>query len=204
MKIAVIGAGNVGATLGREWIGAGHEVRFGVRDPSAPSVAELVAELGAGAEAVDPVSAATGAEVIVLAVPGGSIAETVTPLADVVAGKVVINATNIVGPGAPSTNALVREAAPEARVVRAFSTLGAENFAQPVIGGLPADILWCGPDDTVEVAEELIGGIGLRPVRVTADDAEAIIDAVFRLWMDLALRQGRGRRLSINVVTDTA
>jgi len=126
----------------------------------------------------------------------------VTPLADMLAGTIVINTTNLVGADAVSTNAAVRAAAPDAIVVRAFSTLGAENFAQPVIGGLAADILWCGPDETVEVAEELIGGIGLQPVRVTAADAETIIDAVFHLWMDLAIRQGRGRRLAINVVSD--
>jgi predicted dinucleotide-binding enzyme len=31
MKIAVIGAGNVGATLGKRWAKLGHEVVFGVR-----------------------------------------------------------------------------------------------------------------------------------------------------------------------------
>ena len=42
MKIAIIGAGNVGGTLGRAWVKAGHEVMFGVRDPSSPKVAALL------------------------------------------------------------------------------------------------------------------------------------------------------------------
>jgi len=34
MRIAVLGAGNVGGTLGRRWADAGHDVAFGVRRPS--------------------------------------------------------------------------------------------------------------------------------------------------------------------------
>lgn len=34
MKIAVIGAGNVGGALGTLWAAKGHEIMFGVRDPS--------------------------------------------------------------------------------------------------------------------------------------------------------------------------
>jgi 8-hydroxy-5-deazaflavin:NADPH oxidoreductase len=202
VRIAVIGAGNVGAALGRAWVGAGHTVTFGVRNPDAPGVVALVDALDSGVAAESPAAAVTGADVVVLAVPGASISDVVPRLANDLAGKIVINATNVMDPNAASTNSAVKAAAPEARVVRAFSTLGAENFVQPVIGGVPADILWCGPDDAVDIAEQLIDCIGLCPVRVTADDAEAIIDAVFHLWVDLAMRQGRGRRLSINVVTD--
>ena len=36
MKIAILGAGNIGATLGGKWLAAGHEVRFGVRDVNSP------------------------------------------------------------------------------------------------------------------------------------------------------------------------
>ena len=32
MKIAILGAGNIGGTLGKKWLKAGHEVIFGVRD----------------------------------------------------------------------------------------------------------------------------------------------------------------------------
>jgi len=39
MKIAVIGAGNIGRTLGSKWAAAGHEVVYGVRSPGAPGTA---------------------------------------------------------------------------------------------------------------------------------------------------------------------
>ena len=34
MRIAIIGAGNVGQALGQGWAKRGHEVRYGVRDPA--------------------------------------------------------------------------------------------------------------------------------------------------------------------------
>ena len=33
MKIAIIGAGNVGQTLGRGWAKAGHQISYGVKNP---------------------------------------------------------------------------------------------------------------------------------------------------------------------------
>ena len=42
MKIAIIGAGNVGKTLGQRFAEVGHEVMFGVRDPHAQKVKDLL------------------------------------------------------------------------------------------------------------------------------------------------------------------
>ena len=41
MRIAVIGAGNVGRALGGAWRKAGHEVRYGLRNPADPKHADL-------------------------------------------------------------------------------------------------------------------------------------------------------------------
>ncbi len=46
LTIAVLGAGNIGGTLGKKWIGAGHEVRFGVQNPDGKHAQTLHAELG--------------------------------------------------------------------------------------------------------------------------------------------------------------
>ena len=34
MKIGIIGAGNVGSTLGRRWAEGGHDILYGVRNPA--------------------------------------------------------------------------------------------------------------------------------------------------------------------------
>ena len=46
MKIAVLGAGNVGGGLGKLWAGRGHEVRFAVPDPGSEKIKTLLAGTG--------------------------------------------------------------------------------------------------------------------------------------------------------------
>ena len=62
MRIAVIGKGKIGGTLGSKWRAAGHDVVYGARDASGtgPGGAPV---LGVG-------DALTDAEVVLLAVPG--------------------------------------------------------------------------------------------------------------------------------------
>ena len=52
MRIAIVGAGNVGRAVGRAWTETGHRVRYGVRDPARVTdlpnvarVAEAVADV---------------------------------------------------------------------------------------------------------------------------------------------------------------
>ena len=42
MKIGIIGAGDVGSTLGKEWAKRGHEIVFGVRNIQSPKVKSLL------------------------------------------------------------------------------------------------------------------------------------------------------------------
>ena len=69
MKIAVIGAGNVGGTLGKRWARAGHEVAFGARNPAEAKVAAPVREGGPTTRATSVPEAAREAAVVLLAVP---------------------------------------------------------------------------------------------------------------------------------------
>src|SRR4029453_16542218 len=69
MEIGVIGAGNVGGTLGRRWAQAGHAVVFGVREPHEEKVHTLLASAGVHARAGTVEEAATASTVVVLTVP---------------------------------------------------------------------------------------------------------------------------------------
>lgn len=51
MRIAIIGAGNVGGTLGTAWAVKGHHIVFGVRDPRDAKVQNLVRAAGGRARA---------------------------------------------------------------------------------------------------------------------------------------------------------
>jgi len=186
MRIAVIGRGNIGGTLGAKWAAAGHDVVYGVREP-------------AGGDSAAVPDAAGGAEVVVLAVPGGAAKEVIASLGEVLRGKVVVDATNDIA-GGGKLHAL-EELADGAFPVRAFNTLGWETFAEPVVGGVQADLLFAAEDGPArDVAEQLIRDVGLNPVCVGGVEAFDVVDGVTTLWFQLALRQGLGRRVAFKVL----
>jgi hypothetical protein len=189
MKIAVLGAGKIGRTLGEKWVGAGHDVVYGVRRPGKPGTAAVAA-------------AVTDAEVVVLAVPGAVAEDVVSQLGMDLAGKVVVDATNnVLGPG--KLHAL-GELADGAHPVRAFNTLGWEIFADPTVGGVTADLLYAAEEGIAkDTAETLIRDVGLEPVWVGGVDAFDIVDSVTFLWFTLAHQRKLGRRLAFKVLRET-
>lgn len=189
MRIAVIGAGNIGRTLGGKWTDAGHHVVYGVRHPGETGTATVA-------------DAVASAEVVVLAVPGPAAKELVASLGSDLAGKVVVDATNDVQ-GSGKLHAL-DELADGAHPVRAFNTLGWENFADPVVGGVRADLLFAAEAGiAMETAERLIRDVGLEPVWLGGVDAFDVVDSVTRLWFTLALQRKLGRRLAFKVLRDS-
>ena len=69
MKIGIIGAGNVGGTLGKAWAKKGHAVCYGVRDIHDPKVADLLQAGGPNTRAGSTAEAASFGEVVLLATP---------------------------------------------------------------------------------------------------------------------------------------
>jgi hypothetical protein len=160
MKIAVVGYGNVGRTLGLRWSQRGHEVVFAVRDPAKPEVRGFM-ESNPGVTVGPLEEAVRSAEAVCLAVPYAA-ALSLAPLADVLADKIVIDCTNPIGPGLVLSVGLttsgaeeIARALPGARVVKAFSTTGWENMADatyPGYGGLRPLMPVCGDDKTATTA----------------------------------------------------
>ena len=91
MKIGIIGSGNIGGTVARLFVEAGHEVAIAnSRGPA--SLAPLIAELGTRAQAMSVDDAARFGDVVLLATPWRS--PDALPSADIVRGKIVIDAMN--------------------------------------------------------------------------------------------------------------
>jgi predicted dinucleotide-binding enzyme len=188
MKIAVIGTGRIGGTLGQRWHAAGHEVAYGSRAASGT---------GPGGAPVLPVSEAiTGAEVVLLAVPGGAVADMVAAHGAALAGKVVVDAVNRIGEPVVNSHAAITAAAPRCRYVRAFNTLGWENFAEPPPG---AAMFFAADPGARPAAEELIIAVGLEPVFAGDADASATVDALLPLWFALVRHNGGDRRVALRI-----
>jgi predicted dinucleotide-binding enzyme len=191
VKIAVIGTGFIGGILGRALARAGNDVTFGSRHPGDDDAAgDTSAEVASIGDAL------ARADVVVLALPGAAVGALVADHGAALSGKLVIDATNQMG--APVANA--RAALPaDVRYARAFNTLGGENMAEPVFADGPADMFFSAPDADRGTVESIIEGVGLRPVFLGADEEE-LVDALFRVWVTLAMKQGRGRRLALRVI----
>jgi 8-hydroxy-5-deazaflavin:NADPH oxidoreductase len=202
LRIAVLGAGNIGGTLGRKWVAAGHKVAFGVNDPTSARVQALRAELG-NKVTIDPVADALEAgNVVVMAFPGSAMDEMITTYAEQLDGKIIIDAANRMGGGPMNSFATFQARTPHASVFRAFNSLGWENYADPVFNGVQADLFYCGPDgDALEMVEQLITDVGLRPMRLGNMDQVGLVDSVTALWFALAIRQGKGRHLAFKVLS---
>jgi predicted dinucleotide-binding enzyme len=203
MKIAILGAGNIGGTLGKKWAAARHEVIFGVRDVNSPKLRALLAEINTGAAAAPVAEAAASAEVILLSIPHAAVAETVQTAAAALDGKIILDATNKFGAPVVNNIAAIRAAAPNAKIYRAFNSLGWEIFARPQFGETAADHFYCGPDDEARrLVEGLISEVGVRPVYVGGLESAPIVDALGSLWVTLAFQRGMGRHSAFKLLTD--
>lgn len=138
MRIAILGAGNVGGTLGRRWAEAGHDVKFGVRRPDAGAEAVKGGQaqgLPMRASVVSPAEAVRDANVVVLATPWGAVGDALREAgadAGALDGRPLLDATNPlkagfaldVGPGGESGAERVQTLVPNAHVVKVFNTTG--------------------------------------------------------------------------------
>jgi 8-hydroxy-5-deazaflavin:NADPH oxidoreductase len=200
MRIAIIGAGNVGGTLGKMWAAKDHEVAFGVRRPNDAKVQTLLTATGKRARAASVKDAVTGAEVVVLATPW-SAAEAAIRDAGELRGKVVVDATNPLKADLSglalghSTSAAEQVAgwAPGARVVKAFNTIGAAQMADPRFGTQRASMFICGDDASAKATvARLAGELGFDPVDCGPLTQARLLEPLAMLWISMAYAYGAG------------
>ncbi|MBL8786498.1 MAG: NAD(P)-binding domain-containing protein [Deltaproteobacteria bacterium] len=204
MKIGVIGAGQVGATLGRRMAEAGHTVSFGVRDPGDPKHAALV-EAGASVHGVR--EAVDQSDLILLATPWAAAEDAVRAAGDF-AGKVLVDATNPIGPGltlllgqTDSGAEQVARWATGARVVKAFNTTGFEVMADPTFGDARAVMLVAGDDEgACEVVCGLARELGFEALRLGGLARARVLEPMALAWIELALVRGQGRGMAFGLL----
>jgi 8-hydroxy-5-deazaflavin:NADPH oxidoreductase len=202
LRIAILGAGNIGGTLGRKWAAAGHKVAFGVNNPDSERAQALRADLGTKVTIGSVADALAESDVVVMALPGTAMDETITKHAAQLDGKIIVDTANRLGGGPMNSFATFQTHTPNARVFRAFNSLGWENFADPMFDGTQADLFYCGPEgDAREVVEQLIADVGLRPIRLGDVDQVGLVDSVGALWFALVFGQGKGRHLAFKVLS---
>jgi hypothetical protein len=168
MRIGILGSGGVGQDLGLGFIGLGHDVKMGSRNPARDEIKAWLAKAGKRASAGSFAEAAVFGELAVLAILWTG-TENAIHLAgpENLAGKVVIDVTNpllfrpnalpglAVG-GVDSAGEQVQRWLPKARVVKAFNSVNHAHMFKPSFPDGPPDMFICGDD---AAARETVAGI---------------------------------------------
>lgn len=206
MKIAVIGTGSVGGTLGAAWAKHGHNIVFGSREPSGSKVRSLIKLTQDRAASAVPTDAVNLAEVVVIATPWNATEASIRALKGL-KDRIVIDCTNPLESGGlavghqTSGAELVAEWAAGARVVKAFNSTGYNVMAQPSFNGRAASMFVCGDDPAanrvgVQLAEEIgFDAIDCGPLRVAR-----YLEPLAALWVHLAYAQGLGREMAFSIL----
>jgi NADPH-dependent F420 reductase len=205
MKIAIIGAGNVGGNLGVRLSKSGFDVRFGLKDDK--DAAALLARVGKGASTGTVEDAAKYGDVVFLALPGNVVVDVVKSVASQLEGKIVVDCNNPVtwkdGPvwAPPAEGSLaqaIAKVAPGAKVLKAFNQFGAEHHGDPNLTGAPATVFIAGDDAAAKKAlSEIATKAGFLPVDSGPLRNAGVLENVAILWIHLATVGGRGRGFAI-------
>lgn len=194
MKLAILGAGQVGATLGRGLARAGHAITYGVRTPTDPKYAPLLTH---GARALGLAAAVAESDAVILATPWDGTQSAITAAGDF-ADRPLLDATNPIGPGfaltlghTDSGGEQVQRWARNARVVKVFNTTGLENMADPIYPQGRAVMPLCGDDDPAcTTAAALATDLGFDPIRIGGLTHARLLEPAAMLWIMTAIRLG--------------
>ena len=207
MNIGIIGAGNVGGTLGTGWARKGHSVVFGVPDPSTPKMSELLGRAGESAKG-GSVAEAGACDIVVLATPWEVTKSAIQNAGDL-KGKVVLDCTNPLLPDlsglavgtTTSGGEKVAEWAQGARVVKIFNTTGYGNMADPIYGNDRNTMFYCGDDESAKpIAAGLASDLGFEPIDAGPLTQARLLEPFALLWITLALKQGLGFNIAFKLM----
>jgi predicted dinucleotide-binding enzyme len=198
MRIAILGAGNVGGGLGRAFAAAGHEVVFGVRDPESTKTLAALADIP-DAVASSPVDAVAGADIVVFALRPVGLAATVAEIGPL-DGRIVIDAMNrFDGDPHRSTTMDLVQLLPGAKLAKAFNTIGAENYVTAGQRVVKAAMFVAGDDaDAKRAAMDLAAEIGFEPEDAGGLANTKVLEDMVRVWMVLTAAHGRGVGFAIS------
>jgi 8-hydroxy-5-deazaflavin:NADPH oxidoreductase len=180
MKFAVLGTGMVGSAVGNRLRSFGHEVVFGSRKAGGEKD---------GIPLLSHAEAVPGAEMVVLAMPGEQVVETLEGLP--LAGKIVIDISNydhaVDQPITDPLGETVQRAHPEAKVVKALDSVSAHLMVDPQSLGAPHTVFVAGNDDSAKAeVSDLLRSFGWEDI-IDLGDLSAVraMEQLIPLWMAL-------------------
>ncbi len=196
MKVGIIGSGQVGQVLAKAFLSEGHRVMLGTRDTSKNEVVKWVKENPSGQSGTFSETAKFG-ELLVLAILG-SAAEEAVKLAGLenFNKKVVIDTTNPIAPNPPTNGVLhyfttlesslmekLQSAMPEAKLVKAFNSVGNAFMYKPNFKAGKPTMFICGNDEAAKkIVSEVLTTFGWEPEDMGRVESARAIEPLCILW----------------------
>lgn len=201
MKIAVLGTGMVGNTIGAKLVALGHDTKMGSRDAANPKAAEWVRKTGKGASHGTFADAAAHGEIVFNCTAGGvSLAALEAAGAENLRGKIIVDVSNPMDfsqgmpprldfRGEDSTAEQIQRTFPEAKVVKTLNTMNCNIMVDPSRVPGDHDVFVSGNDAAAKakVTEILRDWFGWRSIIdlgdvTTARGPESYLLMWLRLW----------------------
>lgn len=193
VRVGVLGSGDVGRVLATGFLNLGHDVKIGTRD--AAKLEEWRNAAGERASVGSFEDAARFGDILVLATLGTGTEDAIR-LAGVgnFHGKVVIDATNPLdfSKGAPrlsiagndSLGEHVQRLIPNARIVKAFNTVGNALMINPQLPGGPPDMFICGNDaDAKKIVSQICEHFGWGVIDIGGIEGSRYLEPMCLVWV---------------------
>ena len=194
MKVGILGSGAVAKSLAAGFIKHGHGVMLGTR--TAAKLAEWAGQHPAARVGTTADAAAFG-EIVVLAVKGTAASEALRAAgAAHLAGKTIVDATNPIAPEPPVNGVLkffttlddslmerLQREFPDARFVKAFSSVGSACMVDPKFAGGKPTMFICGNDESAkQVVRGILDAFGWETEDMGGVEAARAIEPLCMLW----------------------
>jgi len=203
-RVGVLGSGEVGRRLAAGFRGRGHDVMIGSREPGKLDLREWQSGDGAGVEAGTFTEAAAHGELLVLALLGNAAEEAIAAAGPHnFSGKVVIDAMNPLDfsggfppklsiSGEDSLGERVQRALPDAKVVKAFNTIGNHYFVDPSFSEGQPTMLIAGDDEGAKrTVNDVLADFGWSDtVDIGGIEGSRELEAICIAWVKIGGQRG--------------
>ena len=203
MKIAIIGAGNVGSALALGWAKSGHEIIIGARNKESEKVKNVTSQNAAiKVKAIS--EGVKESEVILIAATPNAVEEISKQLVDV-KDKVIIDAMNSVSSkpaGFVNTFDALKALTNCENIVKCFNSTGFENMSDPKYGNTAADMFVAGNSTRgKQIALKLAKDMGFAECYdFGGDDKADLLEQLAKVWINLSIFQKQGRNIAIKIL----
>jgi 8-hydroxy-5-deazaflavin:NADPH oxidoreductase len=196
MKIGVLGSGAVGQVLATGFLKEGHEVLLGTRNIAKPEVVKWKNENPKGKTGSFEAAAKFG-ELLVLATKGNISGDVIKQAGTQnFAGKTVIDTTNPIADAAPENGVLkfytnldsslleaIQQQIPDAKIVKAFNSVGNLLMYKPNFTGSKPTMFICGNDDGAKkTVTDILFAFGWETEDMGKAEAARAIEPLCMLW----------------------